>query len=354
MVARHIGMQVLPHAINLVAGRAVGWQKMQANSTAETSQRRLGNLAVMNAVVIQYHMDYRRVGVASQQFIQQRDEQGASLACAFNPQHLSGINVQAASQIPLHVLPRSKSFFLLPAAHPVEADFRIEMNIDLVFIDGPVPAWQRGQQLTDLVQTPCFGGFRPGTAHGRTRPAAACLHQRQGPAHGRHMNAHSRSPRHGFYQQFSGPRWPTPAVLAWAAPNQTLQKLQEPLAQFRLPVVFASIIQAPFPVLAKAVGHSVDSGIVNAQHMGGPVSRPTVEQVQNNQVANLKAGITALPQALAEPLLDEETDAGDNALHGNSLLGACSPEIVQTVWEFPFSFEKPPYSRVAAESRTVI
>jgi hypothetical protein len=107
--------------------------------------------------------------------------------------------------------------------------------------------------------------------------------------------------------------------MPFTVPYRTVQDLQKPFAEFRLPVIFAGIIQAPFPLLAEAFAHPVDGGIVDAQDIGSPISRSTVEQVDNNQVANLETSITALPQLLAEPLLDGETDVWGQ----------------YTAWEFP-------------------
>src|SRR5262249_41066044 len=128
-----------------------------------------------------------------------------------------------------------------------------------------------------------------------------------------------------LHQQFPGPGRPSPAVPLGAGADDPVQGVQVALVQLGGAVVLPAVEQAPLPLLAEALGHAVDGGVVHAQHRGRLVAAPAVEEVTDDQVAEAEAGLAATAQVPEESLLDGEADLEENRWHGNSLLGACAP-----------------------------
>src|SRR5215831_11043498 len=70
MVSGDVGVQVLPHAFNLVLVGTVGWQKMQTHATRIARQGRMHQLTVMNSVIVEHYVNHRRSGVCSPEAIE--------------------------------------------------------------------------------------------------------------------------------------------------------------------------------------------------------------------------------------------------------------------------------------------
>src|SRR5271170_4602455 len=88
MVACHIGMQILPYPFDLVGFGTVRRQEVELDTGAETSHGRVDDLAVVNPIVVENHMNHRRLGITAQQVVQQRDEQRTGFAFSLNPEQL--------------------------------------------------------------------------------------------------------------------------------------------------------------------------------------------------------------------------------------------------------------------------
>ena len=106
-------------------------------------------------------------------FPQHVNEQLAAFLFSFDPNQLACLGVQSTCQITLFVLARCEDGFLLARHHPVRADFRIQVNVDFVLIDGHFIVGQRFEQRMNCPQTPVFGLFRPRATDQRFGAAAA-------------------------------------------------------------------------------------------------------------------------------------------------------------------------------------
>src|SRR6516225_1673499 len=104
MVAGNVGVQVFPEALDAVVVGAVGRKEMKLESTLPAAERRLNDLAVVDAIVVQHHMNHPRLRVADQQLLQQSDEQGARLALPLDPYDSPGARVQRPRQVAFLVL----------------------------------------------------------------------------------------------------------------------------------------------------------------------------------------------------------------------------------------------------------
>src|SRR4051794_32961163 len=201
------------------------------------------------------------------------------------------------------------------------------MNVDLVLVDRQMVTRQRCYQTPQSVETACFGRFRPRTTDRRTRPATMGLHQGQGTTHGGDMDPGAGLSDHRLDQQFACPGGAPPAVVLGSTADNPVQDFEVAVVQLGVAVVFTSIPQPHFAVATKSRGYTVHGRIMHAQDLRGLVGAATIEEVDHDQVAQAYAGVATTSQTLVQPLLDEEADLRDNR-HGNSLLGACRPEVV--------------------------
>src|SRR5260370_4430977 len=134
------------------------------------------------------------------------------LARALYPDHHPRPHVQGTGQVTLLVLSGSQNLFLLPAHHPIQTYLRVQVNIDLVFIEGRFASRQGRQQLLQAVQTPCFCGFLPRAAHPLFGPPPPRFDLGPRSTHGFPMNAGSPPPPHGFHPPVPPPRPPPPTL----------------------------------------------------------------------------------------------------------------------------------------------
>src|SRR4051794_38501219 len=86
-------------------------------------------------------------------------------------------------------------------------------------------------------------------------------------------------------------------------------------------VVVAAIPQRRLAVLAKALGDTVDSGVMDLEDGLDRTWRAAIPKVEENQITQTDRGDPALLETLAQLLLDEPRDFGENSGQGNSSLG---------------------------------
>src|SRR5262249_1194146 len=124
--------------------------------------------------------------------------------------------------------------------------------------------------------------------------------------------------------------------------------------EFASAVVFAAVQQPPFATFTESIGHLVDRGVMNAQHRRRLVGSASVQQIHNDQIAQLGSAVAALPQVPKQLLLDGTTYRWNNRGHGIPSLGACPPETLSL--GIPIFVPRSVSATVtrAAESRTVI
>src|SRR4051794_29973689 len=79
VVARDVGVQFLPLALNAVVVRAVGRQEVETDTTTEGGEVSLDELAGMDAVVVEDDVDDTRLRVGLDERVKQLAEQGAVL-----------------------------------------------------------------------------------------------------------------------------------------------------------------------------------------------------------------------------------------------------------------------------------
>src|SRR5215471_16584485 len=120
-------------------------------------------------------MDDRSRWVMADELPQQPHEKFAGLAVSLDPNELAGSDIQRAGKKTLDVLARREDFLLLALQHPVGADFRVQMDVNLVFIHSHLIRGKPSDQLPDLANSPAFSAFRPRTADRRLGAAAPSL-----------------------------------------------------------------------------------------------------------------------------------------------------------------------------------
>src|SRR5580765_30063 len=286
--------------------------------------------------------------------LQQGDEQCTRFSLALDPEHSSALRIQGTRKIALDVLPRSLHLLLLAANHPVQTDFRVEMDIDFIFVNRDVSMGQRGQQVAESVQTSRFRGFRPRATNHWTWAAASRFDQGQGPTHGTDVDTHASLPDQSLDEQFPRPSRATPAILLRRGPHDLVQSRQKVFIQLGLAVIFPGIPQAPFTAIAEAPGYPIHGRVMHAQHLRRLIGRAITEKIDDDQESNADTAAVTPTQLLTQLPLDGEAHPAQNRRHGNSLLGARRPENVY-IWGIPIFFgSASTFKILAAESRTVI
>src|SRR5260370_39792066 len=116
MVTGDVGVQVLPDALDLIVVRAVGGQEMQLDFAPDWGvQAQVDERCAVNAVIVKNHVNRSRLPVMAGEFPQQAYEQSAVLSFPFDPDELSGPDIQRSGAVAVDVFARREHFFLLPA-----------------------------------------------------------------------------------------------------------------------------------------------------------------------------------------------------------------------------------------------
>src|ERR1700730_11754542 len=289
----------------------------------------------MNAIVVQDRMDLLGLSIDCGQFVEEIPEQVAVFLLCLHPVNLAGAHVLRSSQITLLVLPRRHGLFLLPMAHPIQANLGIQMHIDLVFVDRDFAARQGREQPPQRVDAPGFYRGKPRTLDARTRIGPTSPNQGQGPTHGGHMDAIAGLAPHRFHQYLARPGGPTPTMFLRTGTHDAIQQSQIIGTQLLAAIIFPAVPERSFPALTEIPDDPVNRSVVNLQHPLNLPSTAAAPIVDNDEVTDPHQSLPAMAKPLQKPLLDEVTGSGQNKRHGNSSLGLVGPG---SCWGFPFFY----------------
>ena len=150
MVSSDAAVQVSPDAFDFVVLRAVRRQKVKADTLPfRCLQADIHCLRRVNTVVVQNDMNCLCIGMLSQ-LPQHLDKQHRVLPVGLNPDEFTAADIERTGQITFLVFPRSRHLFLLSSVHPVQADFRIQMDVNFVFIERHLVPGQSLYQLANF------------------------------------------------------------------------------------------------------------------------------------------------------------------------------------------------------------
>ncbi len=141
----------------------------------------------------------------------------------------------------------------------------------------------------------------------------------EGLAHRRRVNLYAGLLAEGGHEHLPSPGRTPPTVLLRRRSHDFVEHSQIPLIQLSLPILFPVIHQPGFPLFPESSGDFVNR---RSSHATNPCCfrRPsTIEQIQNDQVANPFSLLRTSTQARFQPLLG----------------AANAPEAQCLPWDFP-------------------
>src|SRR5437867_9136376 len=165
VVPRHVRMDLAPHPLDGVMVRTVRGQEVQLEQVPVLPQGLLHPPAGVDAVVVEDQVDPPGPGMILPELREQCQEQVAVLALCLHAQQVAAVQRECSGEVALAVLSGSHHQLLLAPQHPVPADARVQVDVDLVFEVGDLAGRQVINDLEDGSQPSRLARFRPGTEH---------------------------------------------------------------------------------------------------------------------------------------------------------------------------------------------
>jgi hypothetical protein len=164
------------------------------------------------------------------------------------------VRTSSAGQVEFLILARRDDATLVPAQHPVAADLRVEVDVDLVGVKYRLLGARAGFELANRSQNTQPSVTWPRTQDdglGRTEPRAD---PRQRPAHRAHGDGREAFELHLQAEQLTGPGRPLPSEVLRRAAQQAHQHAVEPLVGLARAVVAAPVVQPGNAIGEEPVG----------------------------------------------------------------------------------------------------
>src|ERR1700721_4010935 len=125
VVARDIGVEVLPDALDPVGIRTVGRQEVEHDSSAEGLEGPVRLVRRVDAVVVHDEVHAASTAVAAGEEPEQLTEERSVLRRGTGRVKPAGANVEGAGEVELLILARRDDAALLAAQHPVATDLGV-------------------------------------------------------------------------------------------------------------------------------------------------------------------------------------------------------------------------------------
>src|SRR5262249_14283123 len=133
VVARDVGVKVLPYALDAVRVGTVRGQEVQDDAALERFEYTLRRARRVDTVVVEDEVDATYTGpIALVQHPQEVAEQRGALPCCTRRVQGPGANVERACQVELLVFPGGDDAALLAGEHPIAPDLGVEVDVDFV------------------------------------------------------------------------------------------------------------------------------------------------------------------------------------------------------------------------------
>ncbi len=166
MVSGDVRVNFPPQPLDLIVVGAIRRQEVQLEPAGVLSQELLHAPAGVDPVVVQDQVDARRARMVKSEFLEQRQEKVAVLALRLHDQQIVAVDRECTGEVALAVLSRRHHELLLATQHPVPADARIQVDVDLVFEVGHLSSGEVMDDLEDSSQPARFARFRPRAQNG--------------------------------------------------------------------------------------------------------------------------------------------------------------------------------------------
>lgn len=355
VVTCDIGMQVLPEALDAIVVGAIGRQEMQDDSAAELGDVALRDVARVDDVVVEDDVDVLRSRVVEQELVEQAAEEQAVLSLAVDPGELSSGRIEGASDIVLLILAGRDDHALLPVVHPVEANLRIEVDVDLVCVEDGLVLGRPGDEPYERCQDMLASSAWPGTEHDWLGISSSRIDVGQSSPHRAGSDQRKASMVHLQGEQLSGPGRTLPARILRCSIEDDSQLVEKCAAYLGSAVIDSSVVQAAQPTGEKAGGRSHDSGHGAAQPSRHLVSRMSSSQCGQNQVSERGTGVAG-PSSGSNQLLPLcGAHMGYGSHQGSSIGSARLSNATFDRETFVFNFSSSvAYLRDDRQSRAVI
>ncbi len=176
VISCHLIVEILPDPFDAIFIGAVRRQELKRNVAQVVGQCGVDDLAAVDAVVVQNYVDPFCIRIFSFYFLQQFQEQIAVFPFAFDHNQFAVFSIECSGEVSLFVLARCKYFFLCPAIHPVQTDFRVQMDIDFIFVNENFARFEPFLRTLELLILRVFAHFDHGQPTvGRGRPRRALI-----------------------------------------------------------------------------------------------------------------------------------------------------------------------------------
>jgi len=218
MIAGDVGVEILPTSLDAIVVGAVRREKVKDDAAVHVGEDSSDQFAVVDAVVVDDEVNSSRAAVGVDDAKEQQREKHAVLSWRINPRHDVVVRCERACEVVLHVLSRRDDAALLSAQHPIAADARVEMDIDLVGVEHRLAFRRARCERTQLAQTTFPLLARPRAEDDRPRHSVASAELAQDASHGARSDRAESATHHFSTEQLARPRRTLPSeVLRRAA-----------------------------------------------------------------------------------------------------------------------------------------
>src|SRR6266699_1208729 len=325
MLSGDVSVNFPPQPLDLIVVGAIRRQEVQLQPAGVLSQELLHAPAGVDPVVVQDQMDARRAWMAKSELLEQRQEEVAVLALRLHDQQIVAIDRECSGEVALAVLSRRHHELLLATQHPIPADARIQVDVDLVFEVGHLAGGEVMDDLEDSPQPVRFARVRPRPQNDRPGHAPARTEIAEHAGHSGHAHPHSRVLPQSLDEQLAGPGGTRPAVILWRDRHQLREGLSQVVVDLHQPIVAAAVAQPVLPERLEPARHAHRGGRHASQTRRDAMRSPTrfIQQHDPNPCPQSRVGGLA-PFTSKSPLHPPRQSDYNASLHVGLLDGAPS------------------------------
>ena len=250
MIARDVGVEVEPHALDTIVIGAIRRQEMKDDSIVERREHALGDVTLVDAVVVEDEVHATRFAISRCQSKEQLAEEATRLRVVADDVKAAAAHVERTREVVLLVLARREDASLLTAEHPIAADLRIEMDVDFINVEHRLVVARVFFESLDLPQNTLSPLTRPRAEHDRFRRAESCAELMQRTTHRARGDVSEAAMRHLQAKQLARPRRPHPSEVGRASREHLLERENKFRRDLAAPVVTPPIVET-FDTVAK-------------------------------------------------------------------------------------------------------
>src|SRR6266567_898006 len=294
VVAGDIGVEVLPDTFDSVRVRTVGRQEVQDDMAAELLESAQRHCSLVNAVVVEDDVDTSSASIEDRDSSQQVAKQRSVLVGCTGADQLAGEYVQRTGKVELLVLAGREDLSLMTAQHPVTADLRVQMDVDLILEDDGFGGGCAVFQAPQFSQTSQPLVARPRAKHDRIRRTETSAEPSQSATHRADRNVNVPLPLHLQTEQFPRPGRSLPSEIRRRARQNRSQTSQKYVTCFAVAVAGPSVVQPCFTVAQEPGLDSRYAGRCHSQSQTYLSLPEPTSQLRHHKKPKRRLGVSAL------------------------------------------------------------